>query len=105
MAVAIYTINSDCSTIEEFGWIENDDWEIIYNSAQQLQLDCLRFVYYAGDCTFNKSQVIHIIQQELPLLRQHASMTQKSLEALDAVEKAAHEIIKTVHVYLKFIGD
>ena len=74
----------------------------IIDIAKVLNLNCLSFIYVAGDSYFNIKGAC-VIKKEVTLLRNYPGLNQK--EALDIIEKGVEEVLKHSHYYLEFLGD
>jgi hypothetical protein len=105
MGINVCSVLSNQAIVECFGFIDDEAWGILNTAAKELDLDCLRFVYFAGDCTFNYDQVKHILNIEIPALR-NCHFNKKGIEALDIIEKASKAVCQKSFVYyLFFYGD
>lgn len=63
---------------------------------------CLKFIDPYGDTTFNRSQVVQLLE-EMREHRERASAEQAAL--LTQVEALAERALAEPHLYLKFVGD
>lgn len=64
---------------------------------------CLRFVDPYGDTIFNSLQA-EVVSQELSSVVKRLEISEDRV-AVEVVRALADEVMKSVHLYLKFLGD
>ena len=98
--------NEAVTLIENYHPVIDDvTWKELNTYAKELDLDCLKYIYFAGDCIFNCWQCKEILEKEIPLLRAQ-NLSVNSIAVVDGLEHAIKDTYsKSFHAYLLFEGD
>jgi hypothetical protein len=63
---------------------------------------CLRFIDPVGDTTFNRAQVIVLLQELAGIL---PNLGDQERASIDCIIRLAEQAEQGAHLYLKFVGD
>ncbi len=103
---SIYIEGTTVTKIDEYRPVIDDEvWKELNTYAKTLDLDCLKYLYFAGDCVFNYWQCQEILEKEISLLRTQ-NLSNRVKDVLDGLEHAIKDTYsKTFHAFLLFEGD